>query len=205
MSDIGGVWRTVGGRRIFIKDGKDLATAMIESGKFNVEKGLSANQKSTVENHKKPLKLETIDISNSNIIIKTLEKYENIIKNDKIENAIVITSDGEVYQCFGNKSNVWPNRDLGDKLKKAYVTHNHIKTETNYSFSQDDIDIFKKYELSALRGIDNRYTYELDRNGKSSLKQPNWNDNINDCSYEHLKSIDYAANHNISYKRWKNE
>ena len=34
MSDIGGVWRTVGGRRIFIKDGEDLATAMRKSGKF---------------------------------------------------------------------------------------------------------------------------------------------------------------------------
>ena len=29
-----GVWRTVGGRRIFIKDGEDLATAMKRSGKF---------------------------------------------------------------------------------------------------------------------------------------------------------------------------
>lgn len=35
MSDIGGVWRTVGGRRIFIKDGEDLATAMKNSGKFS--------------------------------------------------------------------------------------------------------------------------------------------------------------------------
>ena len=38
MSDLGGVWRTVGGRRIFIKDGEDLATAMKNSGKFNNEK-----------------------------------------------------------------------------------------------------------------------------------------------------------------------
>ena len=36
--DIGGVWRTVGGRRIFIKDGQDLASAMKESGKFNSNK-----------------------------------------------------------------------------------------------------------------------------------------------------------------------
>ena len=34
MSDLGGVWRTVGGRRIFIKDGEDLETAMKNSGKF---------------------------------------------------------------------------------------------------------------------------------------------------------------------------
>lgn len=36
--DIGGVWRTVGGRRIFIKDGQDLESAMKESGKFDQEK-----------------------------------------------------------------------------------------------------------------------------------------------------------------------
>lgn len=35
MSEEGGVWRTVGGRRIFIKDGEDLSTAMKNSGKFN--------------------------------------------------------------------------------------------------------------------------------------------------------------------------
>lgn len=32
--EIGGVWRTFGGRRVFIKNGQDLATAMKESGKF---------------------------------------------------------------------------------------------------------------------------------------------------------------------------
>ena len=33
-NDLGGVWRTVGGRKIFIKDGQDLQNAMAESGKF---------------------------------------------------------------------------------------------------------------------------------------------------------------------------
>ena len=37
-TDIGGVWRTVGGRRIFIKDGEDLETAMKKSGKFKEKK-----------------------------------------------------------------------------------------------------------------------------------------------------------------------
>lgn len=35
--DIGGVWRTIGGRRVFIKDGEDVATAMKKSGKFQNE------------------------------------------------------------------------------------------------------------------------------------------------------------------------
>ena len=33
-NDLSGVWRTIGGRRVFIKNGQDLATAMKESGKF---------------------------------------------------------------------------------------------------------------------------------------------------------------------------
>ena len=33
-NDLGGVWRTIGGRRVFIKDGQSLSDAMKESGKF---------------------------------------------------------------------------------------------------------------------------------------------------------------------------
>lgn len=42
--DIGGVWRTIGGRRVFIKNGQDLSTAMKESGKFNNFKNLSSSE-----------------------------------------------------------------------------------------------------------------------------------------------------------------
>lgn len=34
MANENGVWRTIGGRRVFIKEGQDLASAMKESGKF---------------------------------------------------------------------------------------------------------------------------------------------------------------------------
>ena len=34
MADEGGVWRTISGRRVFIKDGQSLSDAMRESGKF---------------------------------------------------------------------------------------------------------------------------------------------------------------------------
>lgn len=44
--DLGGVWRTVGGRRIFIKDGQDLYEAMNDSGKFtNLKKTNSQRKK----------------------------------------------------------------------------------------------------------------------------------------------------------------
>lgn len=41
--DIGGVWRTIGGRRVFIKDGDDLETAMKKSGKFKKTKKQNKN------------------------------------------------------------------------------------------------------------------------------------------------------------------
>ena len=37
MDDIGGRWVTIGGRRVFIKDGQDLETAMKNSGKFKIK------------------------------------------------------------------------------------------------------------------------------------------------------------------------
>ena len=43
FDDADGVWRTVGGRRIFIKTGQDLASAMKESGKFNNKKDHTFN------------------------------------------------------------------------------------------------------------------------------------------------------------------
>lgn len=36
--DVGGVWRTIGGRRVFIKTGQSLEDAMKESGKFKLSK-----------------------------------------------------------------------------------------------------------------------------------------------------------------------
>ena len=43
-NDIGGVWRTIGGRRVFIKDGQSLADAMKESGKFKSAKKFSKRE-----------------------------------------------------------------------------------------------------------------------------------------------------------------
>ena len=47
--DVGGVWRTIGGRRVFIKTGQSLSSAMIESGKF---KNLRSNYQKAKEEEK---------------------------------------------------------------------------------------------------------------------------------------------------------
>jgi hypothetical protein len=72
-TDIGGVWRTVGGRRIFIKDGEDLATAMKKSGKF---KDLSYQGKGS---EKAPPTGKTADV-----VIKEVRKWEEEGKNSRV-------------------------------------------------------------------------------------------------------------------------
>lgn len=69
MSDLGGVWRTVGGRRIFIKDGEDLATAMKNSGKF---------KKNEIKNEKddKKAKTKLTDEEKEEEIRKLQEEFE---------------------------------------------------------------------------------------------------------------------------------
>lgn len=69
MSDLGGVWRTVGGRRIFIKDGEDLATAMKNSGKF---------KKNEIKNEKddKKTKTKLTDEEKEEEIKKLQEEFE---------------------------------------------------------------------------------------------------------------------------------
>lgn len=63
MSNEGGVWRTVGGRRIFIKDGQDLASAMKESGKFNtktnIKDGINKTLKEMKDEESQELKNKT--------------------------------------------------------------------------------------------------------------------------------------------------
>lgn len=81
-TDIGGVWRTVGGRRIFIKDGEDLATAMKKSGKFD---------KNTEEKNKK------------------IVEYEN--KKDELENKMNNLNYEELNEMF-NKTNDPDTRDI---------------------------------------------------------------------------------------------
>ena len=187
------------------KTGRTRITANEWIGSIKVAQGLSSSSKVIKDEYKKPVLLQKLKQVNDKNVNKVIKKYENIIKNDKIENAIVITTTGEVYQCFGNATNVYPDRDLGDKLFGAIVTHNHPKEETNYSFSSADIKLFEKYSLSKLRGIDNKYIYELDRNNLPTLKQPSFDDNIEDSTIYHLKAIQYAIDKNISYKRWNND
>jgi len=127
--------------------------------------------------------------------------YENQIADEAVENAVVITKDGRIYQCFGTLNGVYPGYDLGEELNGADVTHNHpIGSRNEYTFSSSDVNLFATYNLNTLRGIDERYTYELNHN-PATLDDITPPQLIDEYSVQHDKMIDVAERRGYGYFR----
>ena len=109
-------------------------------------------------------KLESVTAS---AIQKTLEHYEAQIVHAPIEHAIIITKSGEVYHCNGDVHGIPPSyfKQMRSKLEGAHVTHNHppLALENDHTFSNDDFSNFEFFKMARLRGIDEKYLYELNR------------------------------------------
>lgn len=156
--------------------------------------------------HDKPQYLGSLDDISDGVIKLTLEKYEPEIVKSNVENAIVITKTGLVFQCFGDINGVYPDVDMGDELFGASITHNHpIESDNEYSFSQHDISLFMEYDLKLLRGIDEEYIYELSRDPSEIDSHIILEDLISSEGYmaRHEAVIDTAQKLGIGYRRWK--
>ena len=142
------------------------------------------------DNTKSPVKLG--DIADKSLMMPTLKYFEKQIVNREVENAVIITASNEVYHCSG------------DKLRGAYVTHNPpIGSANEYSFSKLDIELFMKYKLSVLRGIYEKFVYELNRNCKDSIFKSytieDLNKTVNDFRHKMVENI--AKELKIGYQR----
>lgn len=155
--------------------------------------------------HKPPVKLGTVDFSDTDMILSKLKKYENIIGSSAVENAIVVTKNGDIMQCFGDLNGVYPNDDLGSNLIGAYVTHNHPAGSANeFSFSKNDINLFMDNDLEVLRGIDDKFIYELTRNSKEIDEHVSILD-WDEYSTRHEEVISMAEKLKIGYRRYSRE
>lgn len=142
--DIGGVWRTVGGRRIFIKDGEDLETAMKNSGKFKKEE---------IKN-KDDDKKET----NKNIIDKNTEEFSKKIMEQDKESAIVFDDNGkEIIFKDGEQHKVeFRGKEL-EQLKDMNFTHNHPTTsDYDSTFSKEDLMFAYDNDLKSMTTINQK-------------------------------------------------
>lgn len=148
--------------------------------------------------------VETIDFTDKKQVQSTLESYEKEIVKQDFETAIAVTKSGEVFKIDGTAGRVHPEV-LGNKLKGAHITHNHPASETMYSFSDDDLEFFERYELQILRGIDNKYIYELNRTGQSKELEDIRLDEMTEETFRHFVVHTKAKSKGYGYKRWKNE
>lgn len=155
-NDIGGVWRTVGGRRIFIKDGQDLASAMKESGKFSkkqIEDKKDYNNLSTEldKTDKEVLDYYVMDAGayDVNYVLRNPEAFKT--ENDKraiksLDNAInksSLNKDIETYRYISNE-NVFKNMKVGDVYEdKGFMS-------TTYNPKTDREDNFQDYRVKAI-------------------------------------------------------
>lgn len=215
MNDMGGVWRTIGGRRIFIKDGQDLASAMIESGKFKSKKneklGAGAQSKNLVKPHKEMTIEGTVNSLDAETCIQLLKEYENkIVLDNEKENAIMILEDGTICHSYGVIDEVYPYDDLKKSIHKGkkiiYMTHNHPHTETNYSFDSTDRKLWNNNnDLLILRGIDKKYTYQFSRlNDIIDKEEPISIFEIKEEDAQHYYNIGFAKEFKYGYTRNKN-
>ena len=158
--DIGGVWRTVGGRRIFIKDGQDLASAMKESGKFE-QKNQTKDGKSQMDDTKKILyhqtsakSLDEFDESKRQAGLSDTSTPKGIFLKDTDEDIGLAGKNQLKMEATMEKPlNVKDRKELKEIVSKnneryKNIIENEGKTDDYYSKLNDDIEakIDKLYE-----------------------------------------------------------
>ena len=155
------------------------------------------------EENRSPKLVGQVEVSET---LTTLKKFEKIIATAKVENAVIVTATGAIYHCTGELNGLPTIEELGTKLIGASVTHNHpIGSVNEYSFSDDDFELFTKFSLALLRGVDEKFIYELNRNAndidelttlEEILKAPAG------TLSRHAEIIKKARVLNFGYRRW---
>lgn len=154
-----GVWRTVGGRRIFIKEGQDLASAMKESGKFKSNNRKQVEDKKDYNNLSEELNKtdrEVLDYYvmdagayDVNYVLRNPNEFKT--ENDKraikdLDSAInksTLNKDVETYRYISNE-NVFKNMKVGDIYEdKGFMS-------TTYNPNSDREENFYDYKVKAI-------------------------------------------------------
>lgn len=105
---------------------------------------------------------EYVEQINMDEVDKYIEKYENEIKNAKIEHAYVIHEDGKVMHYTGTEKgvNIPP-----ENLRNAIITHNHpiIEDVPSNGFQKDDFSFLQGHglEIKRLRATYGDIRYEV--------------------------------------------
>ena len=153
------------------------------------------------EGGKSPYKIGAIDFNDAAQVKQVLDWTEARIVTAPVENAIIITRTGDIYHCTGGLNSLETIEELGERLIGSIVTHNHpLGSDNGYSFSFKDRMLFTNYKLARLRGIDERFIYEMNRNpadlddGMAAV--------ADETFLAHFINIKHAKSFGYGYRRW---
>lgn len=179
--DLGGVWRTVGGRRIFIKDGQDLSSAMKESGKFGSRKRTKEEEEKLQKSIKEITTTQFVD--NEDIVDEKTGKKLDVSLNKYMDENGKMTPEREalhqkiINEYFDGKT---PVKDGEEKLyymtgggagtgKSTFVkeTGKYYGKNFNYENMKDGTSRFKG-NMIKLDADDLKIKLGLDKNDPGS-------------------------------------
>lgn len=103
-----------------------------------------------------------VDFSDKPRVMKILDAAERKFAGADVEWDVTITSDGKIWVTKGSAGGV-DLTGIRSGRKGAYSYHNHLDSETNYSFSEDDIAGFIANKEAYMKASDSSYSYEMRR------------------------------------------
>ena len=217
-TDIGGVWRTVGGRRIFIKNGEDLGSAMKNSGKF---KGKKESKKELTENERKKKieelekkKEETVGFLQKGAIQEEIDMLKDNFKGTKEEYREYLSKEREKrlaeYQKeketrlneFKNKTGEKEDYRMAHRPTETGITADNLTNQNVESPIPKDIYEHPEYYSSGNKTWINETIEQLNKvknnpNGEVIIYRATTGDKINSGDWITL-SKKYAEKHNES-------
>lgn len=140
-----GVWRTVGGRRIFIKEGQDLASAMKESGKFKTAEKKKQSQNKEDERKNKIEELK-----------KELEEAKGFLAKAKIQKEITALEKG--YSSY-------------EEYEKGKIAQIEFQEKTSLKIEDKKINDFLEKQKIDVKEYNNDYDYSGYRKDKQNLQE----------------------------------
>ena len=124
-----GAWRTVGGRRIFIKEGQDLASAMKESGKFK-------NNQAKINN-----KLYKNVVQGKEINDEELTDVNEIIKRQGFDGKPIIIKDEKEFEKMVEQDTVGMYRGIRGETKDQVQKYKEMLRNGEFITNSDNLSV----------------------------------------------------------------
>lgn len=112
----------------------------------------------------------TVDFSDRGAVLRQLEAAEEAFSGLEHEACLTVTRDGKMWLTGGETRgvNAAPGIEAqGGNLQGSFSYHNHPESETNYSFSADDVAHFLEFREAFARASDQRFSYVMERTAET--------------------------------------